>query len=91
MEEQKCRPLYKGKAGRFQVTLWPRRKRYQGDEDGFRPERVVHSVRACVQFSRYDWRRQAYERQVIWCNPHELRDLATAIDRLAEGDGGEQE
>ena len=84
MEEEKKGPVSKKRIGRFQVTTWVRKKLVPGDEAGFRPEREYESVRACVQYSRYDRRTHEFVRQQIWCNPQELRDLANALEQLGD-------
>ena len=82
-EEQQTGPIAKGESGHFQATVWRRRKVLPADEERFRPEREFVVTRACIQHSRYNWARRSYDRQQIWCDPHELRALADAIDRLA--------
>ena len=53
--------------GRFKVSLWECR----------------HGLRACVQYSCFSRVRGQWERQTIWCDPHELRDLAGALDDVS--------
>jgi len=89
MEEAKRGPISKGRVGRFQVTMWRRRKVVPAGHDGFWPEREFDSVRACVQYSRYNRIRGDYERQQIWCDPIELRDMVGALDKLNADEGGE--
>ena len=89
MEEKKKAPISKKRVGRFQISIWKRRKIVPGDESGFQPEREYDIVRACIQYSRYNKLRGEYDRQQIWCSPIEVRDLGQALDELGEDDGGD--
>jgi hypothetical protein len=42
--------------------------------------------RACVQDSRYDRKLGDFDRQEIWCNEEELRELALAVKDADEGE-----
>jgi hypothetical protein len=88
-EEQRIAPIAKAKAGHFQASMWRRRKVIPADDERFRPEQEVVVIRACIQYSRYNWARRTYDRQCIWCDPHELRALAQAIEAMTEQSGGE--
>ena len=88
MEEQTKGPLFKSRSGKFQATIWKRRKVIPANDARYQPEREIEIVRACIQYSRYNWQRREYDRQLIWCDPHELRDLANALDLLGS-DGGD--
>ena len=90
MQEDKKGPISKIRSGRFQITTWKRRKIVPGDESGFRPEREYDVVRVCVQYSRFNKARRDYDRQQIWCDPHELRSLYQALDEPMP-DGGDAE
>jgi len=91
MKEEKNKPISKSKAGRFQISIWKRHKTVPASEDTFCPEREYDIVRACIQYSRFNKLKQEYERQQIWCNPDELRNLCQAMDELGKDEGGEQE
>ena len=91
-ENKKTGPVAKKRMGRFQVSIWKRRKVVPADDGKFRPEREYDAVRACVQYSRYSRRTGEWNRQHIWCNPDELRNLAGVLDSLGddkEGDDNE--
>ncbi|OVE73916.1 hypothetical protein BVX94_02255 [bacterium B17] len=90
MNQEKKGPISKARVGRFQATVWKKHKVLPADESGFSPEREFDIVRACVQYSRYNKKKGAYERQQIWCNPEELRCLADALDKLGN-EGGDVE
>ena len=91
MEQKKSGPMMKKQIGRFQVSIWKRRKVVPAKND-FGVEREVDIVRACVQYSRCNRQTGAWERQQIWCEPEELRSLVQVLDQLggdAGGDGNE--
>ena len=89
MKEEKRQPISKSKVGRFQISIWKRQKIVPGDESGFRPERTYDIVRACVQYSRFNRLTREFDRQQIWCNPDDLRNLAQALDELGNANRGE--
>ena len=91
MEQKKTGPKMKKQIGRFQVSIWKRRKVVPAKGD-FGVEREVDIVRACVQYSQCNRATGVWERKQIWCNPEELRNLAQVLDELggwAGGDGDE--
>ena len=61
-------PVARFKCGRFQVSLWQSR----------------NGPRACVQYSTFDRLHHKWENLSIWCDSHELRDLAGVLDQLNE-------
>ena len=65
-QNEKQPPVRKAGTGRFQITIWER--------NGFQ--------RAHVQYGTFDRLRRKWINQTIWCDPHELRDLANALDQL---------
>ncbi|MCG2661315.1 MAG: hypothetical protein L6437_13845 [Kiritimatiellae bacterium] len=79
MEENKKQPISKKQTGRFQITVWKNHKIVPGDEHGFIPEREYDIVRTCIQYSKFNRLTRQYDRQQIWCNPMELRDLFQAL------------
>ena len=83
--------MQKKQIGRFQVSIWKRRKVVPAKND-FGVEREVDIVRACVQYSRCNRSTKVWERKQIWCNPEELRKLALVLDELggAAGDDGNE-
>jgi ASC-1-like (ASCH) protein len=89
MNAEKSQPLSKKQVGRFQVSIWKRHKIVPGDEAGFRPEREYDVIRACVQYSRFNRLTREFDRQQIWCNPDDLRNLVQALDELGQANGGE--
>ena len=74
-------PVKKFRAGRFQLTLW-RFEKVKEARDDYDAERVGVRIRACVEYGRYNRRKQQWENERIWCDPHELRDLAWVLDQL---------
>ena len=80
-DEEKKGPESKTRAGRFQVSLW-RTKRHMAARNNFEPEREIVSERACIQYSRLNHLTQSWERQQVWCNLDELRDLSQALDKI---------
>ena len=88
MKEEKKGPVSKKQVGRFQVSIWKRRKVVPARDD-CGAEREVEIIRACVQYSTYSYSTRSYQRQHIWCNPEELRNLAEALDELGQDEGGE--
>ena len=77
-------PVSKTKVGRFEVSVWKWTKYISQSEavkDLF-AERVVQVDRACVRYSKWDWKTQSWEAHSIWCSVDELRDLVNALDAL---------
>ena len=87
MEQKKKGPIRSKRVGRFQVSIWKRRKVVPVKDD-FGVEREFDVVRACVQYTRYKRSTGAYESQRIWCSPEELRSLAQVLDELNDVQGG---
>ena len=86
----KNQPFIKKRVGRFQISVWKCEKVVSPPpEKEYIPERVYEVFRACVQYSRYDRKLGDFGRQQVWCNQEELRELALALEELAEDDGGE--
>ena len=90
MEGKKRGPISKKQIGRFQVSTWRRRKVVPAKSD-FEAEREYDVVRACVQYSRCNRLTGDWNRQHIWCNPDELRDLAGVLDSLGDDEGGDND
>ena len=88
MEQKQKGPIVKKQIGRFQVSIWKRRKVVPARTD-FGVEREVDIVRACVQYSRCNRATGVWERKQIWCNPEELRNLARVLDELGDDAGGD--
>ena len=80
------RPIMSRRLGKFQISSWSF-KRLRAARDDFDAEREYEVIRACVQYSRYNRHTGEFERQQIWCDPHELRDLAALLDGLSEEEG----
>ena len=85
MEDEKKGPLTKGHVGRFQISVWKKKKTLRAKND-FDVEREVEMVRACIQYGRFNRFTKTWANQSIWCNPEELRDLANVLDQLNGGD-----
>ena len=88
MKQEKKGPMKKKQIGRFQVSIWKRRKVVPAKND-FGVEREVDIVRACVQYSQCNRQTGEWERKQIWCNPEELRNLGRVLDELGDHDGGD--
>ena len=81
----KNQPFIKKRVGRFQISVWKCEKVVSPPpEKEYIPERVYEVFRACVQYSWYDRKLGDFDRQQIWCNQEELRELALALEELAE-------
>lgn len=92
MEENKKQPISRKQVGNFQITVWKNHKIVPGDASGFIPEREYDIVRTCIQYSKFNRRTRQYERQQIWCNPMEMRDLFLVLkapEPVSDG-GGQQ-
>ena len=81
MYEEKNKPLVKKRLGRFQVSIWKRKKLYKAKNDDD-VEREIEITRACIQYSQYNKATNTWINQTIWCNPDELRNLVQALDDL---------
>ena len=87
MYEEKNKPLVKKRLGRFQVSIWKRKKLFKARND-YDVEREIEITRACIQYSKYNKTTNTWNNQTIWCNPDELRNLVQVLDEL---NGFEQE
>jgi hypothetical protein len=74
-------PVLKAKIGRFQISLW-RKRRVVAARKHYEAEREYVTERICIQRGRFNGRTNRWENQRIWCNPIELRDLANAMDEF---------
>ena len=81
--EQTNKPIMSKRVGRFQVSTWVF-KRLRKARHEFDCEREYEVVRACVQYSQFDYRNNRYLRQQIWCDPCEVRSLYALLDGLGE-------
>ena len=79
--ETSNRPLVKSRVGRFSLSVWVK-KRVLPVRHGFDAERERIQERICLQYSRWDWTKREWQRQSVWFNPEELRDLNNAIEQL---------
>lgn len=84
MEATTQGPIAKQRVGRFQISIFKREKLVPARDD-YDVERRFDIVRACVQYSRFNKRSGAYDRQQIWCDPHELRNLVQVLDEMNSG------
>ena len=74
-------PVVKKKLGRFQVSIWKRKKLYKARND-YEVEREVEIVRACIQYSKFNKITNTWSNQAIWCDPHELRNIVQLLDEV---------
>lgn len=76
------KPAMSAYFGRFQVSVWEWRKVVSAPESerDFKPEREYVCRRACIRHSRWDKMVGVWDRQLIWCNEHELESLKKALD-----------
>jgi len=81
MNKVNNQPLVKKRLGRFQVSIWKRKKLYKAKND-YDVEREVEIARACIQYSQYNKSTNNWINQTIWCNPNELRTLVQVLDDL---------
>jgi len=82
-EEGNHGPLARSKAGRFDVSVW-NRKRFIASRNAFAGGREVEMTQICVQHSRYNPKARSWDNKRIWFKPEELDDLLNAIHRLKE-------
>ena len=77
------KPLRKVRSGKVSISIWKSSiKRKDGS--------TVDGERACVQHSRQRRDTKEWLNQQIWLNVDELRDLATAVDKLNSVEEGEE-
>lgn len=81
MENENKKPLVRVRLGRFQISIWKRKKLFKAKND-YDVEREVEIVRACIQYSQYNKSTNNWTNQSIWCNPDELRVLVQVLDDL---------
>ena len=81
MKNENRQPLVRKRLGRFQVSIWKRKKLYKAKND-YDVEREVEIARACIQYSQYNKQTNSWTNQAIWCNPDELRNLVQVLDEL---------
>jgi len=89
MKAEQKGPIRKWKEGRFQVSIWKRKKVLKAKSD-FDVEREVEPVRACIQFSSFSRVTQTWENQRIWCMPDDLGTLARLLDASDEKEDGDE-
>ena len=82
----KNKPLYKARAGRFQISIWAfRRLLTNGSPDStFYLEKQVDVHRACIQYSTLNKATGQWKNQAIWCSVDDLRSLAMVIDKIED-------
>jgi hypothetical protein len=78
------KPITTKRLGRFQISTWNHVYIRKARDDCFDCERVYESVRARIQYSRYNRKTNEFDRQQIWCDPMELRTLAQLLEQEAE-------
>lgn len=86
--DDKNAPICKARSGRFQISIWKRKKIIPARND-YDCEREIEVVRACIQYGRKNRITGNWENQSIWANPDELASLRQALDELdkAEEEG----
>ena len=83
--------LMSKRVGKFQISTWKCERVVPSPPDkDYIPERVYNVVRGCVQHSRYNKQSGEFDRQQIWCDEHDLKELAVVLEELT-GDGDEVE
>ena len=80
-KEAKKGPFAKAQQGSFQVSQWKNLRTVE-PMNPFDMQREVETVRACVQYGRFNRETKKWENDVIWCYPRELNDLAQALEKL---------
>ncbi len=88
--EENKGPIQKVKVGRFQISIFKKRQ-WLSARDDYDAEREQSGRTSCVQFSKRNYRTREWENQSIWCDPHELRDLVQALERLNDLEEGQNE
>ena len=78
------KPIMSKRLGKFQISSWCF-KRIRHARHFFDAEREYEVIRTCVQYSRYNRHTGRFDRQQIWCDPYELRDLAGLLDIRVHG------
>jgi hypothetical protein len=89
-ENKRDGPISKSKVGRFQISIWKKKRLLEAKND-FDLEREIETVRACVQYGRFNRATNSWDNQSIWCNPEELHDLMNALENLNGEDKEEKE
>ncbi len=89
-EEEKNKPIRKARIGRFQISIWKRKRIIKARND-FDCEREIEQVRACIQYSRFNKMTNSFDNQRVWCNPDELRSLVEVLDKLNDDVGGDED
>lgn len=77
------KPILSKRVGKFQISSWCFNRIRKARND-FDAEQEYEVIRTCIQYSRYNRRSNTFERQQIWCDPFELRDLSALLDALSE-------
>jgi len=85
MDSENKKPIVKNRVGRFQISIWKRKRLILAKND-FDVEREVETVRACIQYSQKNMATGEWVNQSIWCNCDELRNLAKVLDELGNAD-----
>ena len=84
---KKNKLLISKRVGKFQISTWQCERVVPSPPDkDYIPERVYDVVRACVQHSRYNRKLGEFERQQIWCDEHDLKELVCALEELTSDD-----
>ena len=84
--------LMSKRVGKFQISTWDCERVVPSPPGGdFIPERVYNVVRACVQHSRYNRRSGEFERQQVWCDEHDLKELMCVFEELASDENENSE
>ena len=85
MHNEKQQPLKKVRSGNFQISLWRFQRNASGDPNATGYSEDPQDIeRACIQYSRFDYRSNQWKNQTIWIPVHEARDLARVVEQLNE-------
>lgn len=85
-QQDKKRPTYKDRKGRFQISVW-KRKRVMHDPASHQ-DKEVDSSKACLQYSQYDQESESWENQRIWMFLYEIPNLVDLLKKLLEAEYG---
>lgn len=81
-KSRKKQPVYKDRAGRFQISIWNQERAI--DNKTFLMDRPVTVSKACIQYSQYNYSTQSWDSQRIWCLCSDIRKLIELLDRVGQ-------
>ncbi len=84
-KNRKKQPVYKDRAGRFQISIWNQERVIK--DEVFQVDRVVNVQKCCIQYSQFNKSTNSWDTQRIWAFCSDIRNLAKLLDRIGqEGD-----